>query len=66
MIEAALDGVGQVILTKETLKKLPDYNIEAVCQISYQVSHLKQTFHDLRTDDPYICEEEEEPVSVYR
>ena len=55
-----------MIETKETLKKLPAYNIESVCQISYQVSHLKQTFHDLRTDDPYICEGEEEPVSVYR
>ena len=62
-IEDVLAKVEYDILCKETLKKLPDYNIESICQISYQVSHLKQTFHDLRTDDVF-CDEDEEPVST--
>ena len=62
-IEDILGAVEQTIMVGETIKKIPDYNIEGVCQIAYQVSHLKQTFHDIRMDDQYL-ECEAEPVSV--
>ena len=50
-IEDILAAVEHSILVAETVKKIPDYNIEGVCQIAYQVSHLKQTYYDIRMDD---------------
>ena len=40
-IEDLLDAVEHEIMVGETIKKIPDYNIEGICQIAYQVSHLK-------------------------
>ena len=62
VIDKIVEHVNEEILIKEIQHKLPDYNIEAVCQISYQVSLLKQTHYDLRIDDNYLDPDEEPTI----
>ena len=50
------------IMTQETMKKIPEYNIENVCMLISKVSMLKKTHYDLRVDDVYIqSENNDEP-----